>query len=646
MYERYRPAIPLEADGLSASNPFRFVNLRGLSRMCGIVGYVGARPCSEILLAGLRRLEYRGYDSAGLAWREGDNVQCVRAVGNLDALERALATTPRGGAVGLLTTAAGIGHTRWATHGAVTETNAHPHHDTSGRVRIVLNGIIENHSELREQLRGDLVECVSETDAEVVAHLIALYYDGDLVAAVHQAVADLVGHYAFVAMSDDQPDLLVGVRRECPLVVGLGDGEQFLASSVAAFQAHTRRVVSLQDDQIVALTPDGVRLWEPDLRPGVPTETVVDWDEDRCEKDGFDTFMLKEIHEQGAAVAQTLAHWRVTSRAGSSPSLAPERLNEAERIVVVACGTSYHAGLAGRQAIEAWARVPVDVEIASEFRYRDPIIGPRTIVLGITQSGETADTLAAMRLARSRGATVVAVTNCAGSQATRDSDAVLFTRAGLEMGVAATKTFVSQVALLSGFALVLAAARGTLTQERIADLERELDELPALIDGVVASVDAEVRAIAQRLAWSPFFLYLGRLSGVPVALEGALKLKEVSYIPTDAYAAGEMKHGPIALLSPETPVVCVATEEAVLPKLLSNLSEVRARGARVLAIAAEDDRQIGEHAEDVVHGPRCDPILQPMVSIVPLQLFAHHVARARGLNVDQPRNLAKTVTVE
>ena len=356
--------------------------------------------------------------------------------------------------------------------------------------------------------------------------------------------------------------------------------------------------------------------------------------------------MLKEIHEQGTAVAQTLSHWRAGSDDRVGHVLSRRRLTRIERIVVVACGTSYHAGLVGRQAIEQFARVPVDVETASEFRYRDPIIGPRTLVLGITQSGETADTLAAMRLARARGATVLAVTNAAGSQATREADGVLFTRAGLEMGVAATKTFVAQVALLHAFALHLAAVRGSLAPARLTELQQELDRVPALVDRVVAEVDDHMRSIAERLAWSPFFLYLGRLSGLPVALEGALKLKEISYIPTDAYAAGEMKHGPIALLSSETPVVCVATEQAVLPKLLSNLSEVRARGARVLAVASEGDKQIAEHAEDVVYVPRTEPLFQTMLSIVPLQLFAYHVARARSLNVDQPRNLAKTVTVE
>ncbi len=442
--------------------------------MCGIIGYVGRRPCSEVLLEGLRRLEYRGYDSAGIAWHDGGPVQCIRSIGNLDSLEATLARTPTVVTATRTADGAGIGHTRWATHGAVTERNAHPHQDSSGRVRIVLNGIIENHLELRERLAGDLVRFSSDTDAEVVAHLIALNYEGDLADAVRRSLDELAGHYAFVAMCDDEPDALVGVRRECPLVVGLGDAEQFVASSIAAFHAHTRAVVMLDDGEIVTLRANEVAVVGADGRPQRPAVTEIDWDEDKCEKDGYETFMLKEIHEQGTAVAQTLSHWRASSAGTDCAMLPARRMRGIARIVVVACGTSYHAGLAGRQAIERWARIPVDVETASEFRYRDPIVGPRTLVLGITQSGETADTLAAMRLARERGATVLAVTNAPGSQATRDADGVLFTRAGLEMGVAATKTFVAQVALLYELALRLAAERRAMDPRRLAELQKRL----------------------------------------------------------------------------------------------------------------------------------------------------------------------------
>jgi len=614
--------------------------------MCGIIGYVGSRPCRETLLEGLRKLEYRGYDSAGVAWREGDVVQTIRAVGNLDSLEAALARVPSGSATtATLELSAGIGHTRWATHGAVMERNAHPHHDTSGRVRIVLNGIIENHLELRGRLAADLVTMQSDTDAEVVAHLIALYYDGCLAEAVRRSLDDLVGHFAFVAMCDEEPDTLVGVRRECPLVVGVGEDERFIASSISAFHSHTREALHLENDEVVALRPTETTIVGIDGLPRQPIVTSVDWDEDTCDKNGYETYMLKEIHEQSVAVGETLSHWRASCAAPDS-ILSSELLRSTDRIVIVACGTSYHAGLAGRQAIERWARVPVDVEVASEFRYRDPIIGARTLVLGITQSGETADTLAAMRLARSRGATVLAVTNAAGSQATRDADGVLFTRAGLEMGVAATKTFVAQVALLFAFALRLAAFRESLPAEDMARLGESMDRLPAMIEETVGELDEHVRTIAMQLAWSPFFLYLGRLTGLPVAMEGALKLKEISYIPTDSYAAGEMKHGPIALLGPDTPVVCVATDEPILSKLLSNLSEVRARGAHVIAVASAGSLEIAEHAENVVYIPKTDPILQMILAVIPLQLLAYHVARARALNVDQPRNLAKTVTVE
>ena len=618
--------------------------------MCGIIGYVGHRRSQDILFAGLKRLEYRGYDSAGVAWREDGRTECVRAVGNLDSLDAALAARarrPEGAtATALAIPSIGIGHTRWATHGAVTESNAHPHEDVTGHFRIVLNGIIENYRSLRERLAADLIECSSDTDAEVVAQLIALNYDGDLADAVRRSLGDLTGHYALVAMCDDEPDTLVGVRHECPLVVGIGEGEHFIASSISAFLAHTRTVTALDDNEIVVLRPNGITVFGVDGLPHCPPCEEVDWDEESCEKDGFETFMLKEIHEQGAAVAETLSHWRATRATGSVGVLSDERLRAVSRIIVVGCGTSYHAGLAGRIAIERWARIPVDVEVASEFRYRDPIIAPGTMVLAITQSGETADTLAAMRLAKARGAVVLAVTNAVGSQATRDGDGVLFTRAGVEMGVAATKTFVAQVVMLYALALHLAALAGTMSADRCSELQSELELLPDRIDQVVSSVGESTREVAERLAWSPFFLYLGRLSGLPVAMEGALKLKEISYVPTDAYAAGEMKHGPIAMLGPDTPVICVATEESVLPKLLSNLSEASARGARVLAVATEGCEEISDYAERVFYVPRTDPLLQVVLGIVPLQLFAYHLARARALNVDQPRNLAKTVTVE
>jgi glucosamine--fructose-6-phosphate aminotransferase (isomerizing) len=640
--------------------------------VCGIVGYVGRRegraggvPVRELLLAGLRKLEYRGYDSAGISVIADDRIEAVRAVGNLRALEAKLRgegreredAQERQGAVATIARppTTGIAHTRWATHGRVSEENAHPHFDSDDRVHVVVNGIVENYMLLRERLLAEGCTFTSETDAEVIAHLIAHHYAGDLAEAVRAAYAELQGHFAFVAMSLDEPETLVGARRECPLVVGRGEEEQFLASAVPAFLAHTRTVQYLENGEIAVLTPDGVTVTTP---AGVelqrPTETV-DWDEDAAEKGGFETFMLKEIHEQADAVAETIADR--TAR-GDGVSLDEQgALDEAllagvGRIVIVACGTSYHAGLIGRYAIEEWARIPVEMDVASEYRYRNPVVGPGDLVIGISQSGETADTLAAMRLARERGATVLAITNVMGSQATRDADGVLFTRAGLEIGVAATKTFICQVAVLYLLGLRLAELRGTLPPERVAELVSEVKRLPRYIAEVTGPDDGSggviplVRRIAEQHSEAEFFLYIGRHVSLPVALEGALKLKEISYIATDAYPAGEMKHGPIALLDESTPVVCVATDSPVLEKVASNMQEVRARGAHVIAITSAGNDRILAHADAAIPVPAIDWMLQPILAVIPLQLFAYEIARRRGLDVDQPRNLAKTVTVE
>jgi glutamine---fructose-6-phosphate transaminase (isomerizing) len=616
--------------------------------MCGIVGYVGSRPCQELLLAGLEKLEYRGYDSAGLSLLCDGEVESVHAVGNLANLRAAVDSRAANGAGPLPPAEIGIAHTRWATHGRVTEANAHPHDDSSGRVHIVLNGIVENHSELRRRLQDEGQDFTSETDAEVVAHLIALHYDGDLAAAVRSAYAELRGHYAFVAMHADEPERLVGARKECPLVAGLGEGETFLASAIPAFLAHTRTAIPIENGEIVEIEPGEVRLTDAEGKPIERGAEEVSWDAEAAEKGGYETFMLKEIHEQADAVAETITD-RLPGDEGvdlSDVELSDELLREVRRIVIVACGTSYHAGLIGRYAIEEWARGPVEMDVASEYRYRNPVVGPGDLVVGITQSGETADTLAAMRLAREAGATVLGVTNIMGSQATRDADAVLYTRAGLEIGVAATKTFVAQVAAMYLFGLRLAELRGTLPPGRLAELVAEMKRLPSRMEETLAAVEEPVAAIAAAHSEQDFFLYLGRHIGLPVCLEGALKLKEISYIPTDAYAAGEMKHGPIALLDESTPVVCVATESPVLEKVLSNVEEVRARGAQTIAVATAGHRRAAEVADETVEVAATDWILQPIVAILPLQLFAYGIARARGLNVDQPRNLAKTVTVE
>jgi glutamine---fructose-6-phosphate transaminase (isomerizing) len=624
--------------------------------MCGIVGYVGARPVRELLLVGLEKLEYRGYDSAGISVLADGRVESVRAVGNLGALRAAVDALPAasdsggGTAVALAEPGTGVGHTRWATHGRVSERNAHPHVGGGGRIHVVVNGIVENYLALKRRLADEHgCDFTSETDAEVIAHLIAVHDDGDLAAAVRAAFTELEGHFAFVAMSAEQPGVLVGARRECPLVVGRGEGEQFFASAVPAFLQHTRHVQYIENGEIVVLSPSGAEFMTADGTPIERELVEVDWDEETAEKGGYETFMLKEIHEQADAVAETIADRTARGDGvdlGDLGAIDDASLREVRRIVVVACGTSYHAGLIGRYAIEEWARVPVEMDIASEYRYRNPVVGPGDLVVGISQSGETADTLAAMRLAREKGAAVLAVTNVMGSQATRDADGVLFTRAGLEIGVAATKTFVSQVAAMYLLALRLAELRGTLPAERRAALVAELKHLPHGIAQLLAAGSAQIEAIAQAHYTSDFFLYLGRHVGLPVALEGALKLKEISYIATDAYAAGEMKHGPIALLDEATPVVCVATDSPVLDKVVSNMQEVRVRGAHVIAIVTEGNDEIGAHAEQTIAVPATDWMLAPLLAVVPLQLLAYHVARLRGLNVDQPRNLAKTVTVE
>jgi glutamine---fructose-6-phosphate transaminase (isomerizing) len=609
--------------------------------VCGIIGYVGSRPAKELLLQGLQRLEYRGYDSAGIALREDGGLEYVRAVGNLQVLKDAAG--PNGSISNH-----GLGHTRWATHGAVNELNAHPLTGCEdGRLAIVLNGIVENYRELKESLLAAGHSFSSETDAEVVVHLIEHNYQGDLTEAVRAAFRELEGHYAFVVIHNDHPGLLVGARRQCPLVVGVGDGEMFLASSIAAFLGETRRVQLIDEGEVVAITPEGARFFDDEGEVEHKDVEPVDWDDEVAEKGGYETFMLKEIYEQPEAVRETIGD---RARRGKLV-LEGIGLNELEiqnlrRIVIVACGTAYHAAVVGRYIIEEWARVPVEPDIASEWRYRNPVLSKDTLVIGITQSGETADTIAAMQLARQQGARTLAITNQLGTQVTREVDAVLYTRAGLEIGVAATKTFTAQVALLSLIALKLAQVRRTMPAEEIEFILEALYDLPQKMEQFLDG-DHPIEEIAERHYNKPFFLYLGRHIGLPVALEGALKLKEISYIPTEAYSAGEMKHGPIALLDSETPVVCIATDQKVVyEKVVSNIQEVRARGAQVIAIATDGNEDIQHHADDVIYVPRTPAFLQAVLAVLPLQLLAYRIARLRGLNVDQPRNLAKTVTVE
>jgi glutamine---fructose-6-phosphate transaminase (isomerizing) len=612
--------------------------------MCGIIGYVGNREAKPLLLSGLRRLEYRGYDSAGIALREEAGLDYVRAVGNLQNLVDAAG--PNGSHA-----RHGLGHTRWATHGGVTEQNAHPLVGCdASKIAIVLNGIVENYRELRDRLTAEGHHFTSETDAEVVVHLLEQEYDGDLAQAVIRVYPKLEGHFTIVAIHHDNPDLLVGVRHQTPLVVGLGDGENFLASNVAAFLSETRRAAFPADGEVIEITPETVRFF----RDGEESEHFeveeLPWDDEAAEKGGYETFMLKEIYEQPEAVRETIGD-RVRGHELVLEALGLDELEvrNLRRIVIVAAGTSYHAGVVGRYILEEWARVPVEPDIASEWIYRNPVLSKDTLVIGISQSGESRDTVNAVKLARERGARTLAITNMMGTQITREVDATLFTRCGIEIGVAASKTFTAQVALLSLLALKLAEIRRTLPQEEIDFILDQLHELPERLQEFLDDVDNgrhRIDEIAKRFYERPFFLYLGRHIGLPVALEGALKLKEISYIPTDAYSAGEMKHGPIAMLDEGTPVVVVATNIHVYDKIVSNIQETRARGAHVIAIATDGNEDIQHHADDVIYVPRTAAFLQAALAIVPLQLLAYRIARLRELNVDQPRNLAKTVTVE
>ena len=608
--------------------------------MCGIIGYVGTREAKPLLLQGLKRLEYRGYDSAGIALREDASLDYVRAVGNLQNLVDAAG--PNGS-----TSHHGLGHTRWATHGGVTEQNAHPLTGCdAGEIAIVLNGIVENYRELRDELVAQGHTFSSETDAEVVVHLLEREYDGDLAQALIRVYPLLEGHFSIVAIHHAHPDLLVGVRNQTPLVVGVGEGEMFIASSIAAFLSETRNVHFPEDGEIVEITPAGARFFVG----GGEVERVaerIDWDEEVAVKGGYETFMLKEIYEQPEAVRETIGdrvrgHQLVLEALG----MTEVELQNLRRVVVVACGTAYHAGVVGRYVIEEWARVPVEPDIASEWIYRNPVLSKDTLVIGISQSGETRDTVNAVKLARERGARTLAITNLMGTQITREAESTIFTRCGLEIGVAASKTFTAQVSLLYLIALKMAQVRKTLAPDEIEFILDQVHELP---DKMASFLDAShpIDEIAQRFYDRQFFLYLGRHIGLPVALEGALKLKEISYIPTDAYSAGEMKHGPIALLEEGTPVVVVATDQKLIyDKVVSNIQETRARGAHVIAIATDGNEDIQHHADDVIYIPRTPAFLQAALAVVPLQLLAYRIARLRGLNVDQPRNLAKTVTVE
>jgi glucosamine--fructose-6-phosphate aminotransferase (isomerizing) len=616
--------------------------------MCGIVGYVGEKQALSVVVEGLRRLEYRGYDSAGVSVVSDGVLDTRKKAGKLANLETLLGTDP------LPQSTIGIGHTRWATHGGPTDANAHPHVSEDGKVAVIHNGIIENFAELRAELTAAGIRLTSETDTEVVAHLLAAVLpqtDHDLAEAMRRVCRRLSGAFTLVAVHSDIADVVVGARRNSPLVVGRGEGENFLASDVAAFIAHTRFATELGQDQVVELRRDRVTITTFDGEPADVTEYEVTWDASAAEKGGYETFMAKEIAEQPKAVSDTLL-----GRVGSDGLLKLDEmrlteadLREVDKVVVIACGTAYHSGMVAKYALEHWTRIPTEVELASEFRYRDPVVGPRTLVIAISQSGETMDTIMALRFAREQGAKVLAICNTQGSTIPRESDAVLYTHAGPEVAVASTKAFLTQLVACYLVALYVAQVRGNKYGDEIAALVRDLQDMPRKVDLVLDTTE-EMEQIAEELKDSRSVLFIGRHVGFPVALEGALKLKELAYMHAEGFAAGELKHGPIALLEDGVPVIVIVPSPAgrsvLHEKIISNIQECRARGARTIVIAEEGDEAVVPYADTIVRIPACPTLLQPLVATVPLQVFAAAMATAKGLDVDQPRNLAKSVTVE
>ncbi len=609
--------------------------------MCGIVGYVGPRPVLDILVPGLERLEYRGYDSAGVSVQTADGIAIVKQVGRIAELEKSLQSDAPVGNTG-------VGHTRWATHGAPNTMNAHPHFDCSSKVAVVHNGIIENWAELKQGLldRGHVFG--SDTDTEVIAHLIEEMDDLSLVDAVRKVMVIAEGAMALGVLRADEPEVLVGARRGSPLVVGKGDGENFLASDIPAFLEHTRRMVVIDDDRVVELRADEVRVSDLSGEVVEPVERTIEWDLEAAEKGGYPTFMLKEIHEQPQAIADTL-RGRVDERGAVTLrelELPEQILRMVDKVFVLACGTSYHAAMMAKYAIERWTRLPVEIDIASEFRYRDPVLDGRSLVIGISQSGETLDTLAAIRYARAQGSTLIGVTNVVDSALARESDAVLYTRAGPEIGVAATKTFTTQLVAMQLLGLYIAQVRGTLDPGTIGHM---IEELTALPDKMRTALELDAQILDMSAQWGDVrdFFFLGRSGDFPVAMEGALKLKEIAYVRAEGYAAGEMKHGPIALIEPGVVVVGVAMDTKIRAKTMSNMQEMKARGGTILMLVEPGvEAEAAELADHVVVLPDSPDLICTVLAVVPLQLLAYHVATAKGLDVDKPRNLAKTVTVE
>jgi glucosamine--fructose-6-phosphate aminotransferase (isomerizing) len=612
--------------------------------MCGIVGYVGGKPALDVVMDGLARLEYRGYDSAGVAIRNSSGqLAVVRRAGKLANLRAAVTETPAVDLEGTM----GIGHTRWATHGAPNDRNAHPHTDCTGAIAVVHNGTLENFIELRDGLERRGHTLLSETDTEAVAHLIEECYEGDLAAAVRSVCRELDGSFVLVVAHRDEPDVVVGARRNLPLVIGLGEGENFLASDVTAFIAHTRTARVVDQDQVVVLRRDGVSVTDLDGDPARGEEFHVDWDTAAAEKAGYDYFMLKEIDEQPETVRETLGG-RIDADGRlilDELAMSDEDIQGLSQVIVVGAGSSYHSGLVGKYAIERWARLPVQVEMASEFRYRDPVLDPHTLVVAISQSGETADTLEAVRHARRQRAWVLAVSNTVGSSITRESDATFYTRGGPEVAVASTKAVMAQLVAMYLVGLHLAQVRGYRDEDEVRSHFQDLALTPGLVSEVLSRMDP-VRKLAREIASHERVLFLGRHVGYPMALEGALKLKELAYVSAEGFPAGEIKHGPIALIEKGTPVVVLAPRHALTPKLVTNVQEIRARGARTIVIGTDGDESITPHADDLIRIPDTKSLLSPLLMIVPMQVLAAEFAMARGLDVDQPRNLAKSVTVE
>jgi glutamine---fructose-6-phosphate transaminase (isomerizing) len=614
--------------------------------MCGIVGYAGPKQAQSVVIEGLRRLEYRGYDSAGIALVAEGRIASAKRAGKLANLEKAIVEEP------LAESTTGIGHTRWATHGAPTDVNAHPHPGPTGRVALVHNGIIENFVALRAELEAAGHELVSETDTEVVSHLLEneVLAGADLTTAMQDVCQRLEGAFTLVAVDALDASAVVAARRNSPLVVGVGEGENFLGSDVAAFIEHTREALELGQDQVVTITATGVAVTGFDGSPAEGRPYHVDWDLSAAEKDGHDWFMRKEIHEQPRAVADSLLGRRTTSGELQLDEvrLSDEDLRDIDKVIIIACGTSFYAGLVAKYAIEHWTRIPVEVELSSEFRYRDPILTHSTLVVAISQSGETADTLQAIRHARAQRSWVLAICNTNGSTIPRESDAVIYTHAGPEIGVASTKGFLTQLVACYLLALYLAQLKGTRYGEEIAQVLDQLESMPAHIQAVLDQREA-VYALARQHVDTRSVLFLGRHAGYPVALEGALKLKELAYLHAEGFAAGELKHGPIALIEQGMPVLCVVPpkgRDQLHGKMLSGIQEVRARGARTICLAESGDDSIGDYADELIPLPRVPVLLQPLVAVVPLQLFACELASVMGHDVDQPRNLAKSVTVE